>query len=584
MNNPPQEKKTPTGRPPFPSEPREDVPNLADDKKLNRLLQTLITEVRSYAEDQISRIQKSAEIGRALSLESDLDRLLEMIVDEARAMTRADAGTLYLVDEEGRHLCFKIIQNDTMNTRIGGSGRSTLALADVPLYNDGKPNHANVSSYSALTRKIVNIPDVYRADGFDFTGPKKYDATTGYRSRSMLVIPLKNHQEKVIGVLQLLNAVHPETGEIIPFSREYEELVAALASQATVALTNSRLVTDLKSAVHTIQKLFDAFIKSIAAAIDQKSPYTGGHIRRVVTLTMMIAGAVNDAREGPLKEVRFSQEEMEELRLAAWLHDLGKVTTPEYIIDKGSRLEAIFDRIELIETRFRYIAKTIEARYLRRKVEALSRRTAGAAPDFNGMDKKQEQELADLDRDLELIRVCNFARHPLGEAEIERLKEIGRKRYPANGARHPFLTEEELKNLTVPSGTLTEEERRTIQNHAAMTSQILSQLPFPNHLGRVPEFASSHHEKLDGSGYPLALSGEEIPLQARIMAIADIFEALTAKDRPYKTPMALSQAVGILNTMKEKGQIDPDVYEVFVRNRVHHEYARTELTLEQMDG
>ena len=252
-----------------------DINHLTRHKRLNKLLGSVIAEVQQYSEYHIGHIKRLSAIGLALSSEKDIRKLLELIVAEARDLSNADAGTLYTIDKKKQELCFEIMQNDTMKTRLGGTGGAKISLPNVPLYIDGDPNYGNVSSYAALTEEIVNIPDVYEADGFDFTGPRKYDAATGYRSKSMLVIPMKNHENTIIGILQLLNAQDPETGHIIPFSNEFVELIASLASQAAVALTNTQLIEELKA-------LFYAFIKSIATAIDEKSPYTGGHIRRVL--------------------------------------------------------------------------------------------------------------------------------------------------------------------------------------------------------------------------------------------------------------------------------------------------------------
>ncbi|MFO7963314.1 MAG: HD domain-containing phosphohydrolase [Desulfobacterales bacterium] len=550
-----------------------DVDVLSNDKRLNRLLNSVITEVRLYAEDQIKRIKKLAEIGLALSVEKDIGRLLELIVDEARALSNADGGTLYILDGKKRRLRFEILQNTSMNTRMGGTSGGRMTFTDVPLYINGRPNYSNVSSYVALTGKSVNIPDVYQADGFDFRGPREYDKTTGYRSKSMLVIPLKDHENDIIGVLQLLNAVDPETNEVIAFSTEYAELIAALASQAAVALTNTQLIEDLKN-------LFYAFIKSIATAIDEKSPYTGGHINRVVDLTMMIAEHVNRCETGPLKDVFFSNDELEELRMAAWMHDVGKITTPEYIVDKASKLETIFDRAELIETRFNLIEKTLENEYLTEKLRLLEDRNK-KEPDR--LEKQYKEDAKRLREDLELIKNCNLPGGMITDETINALTAIGRKSCTIRKKYQPYLTENELKNLSVRRGTLIDEERKVVENHAAVTLKILQQLPFPKRLSRVPEIAGGHHERLDGTGYPRRLIEKDLPLQTRILAIADVFEALTAKDRPYKKPMKLSQAIEIMEEMKQARHIDPDIYDLFIQTGLYLAYARKEVNPDQMD-
>ncbi len=552
-----------------------DLDNLSKDKGLNKLLKSVIVEVKSYAEDQIKHIMQLTRIGLALSAEKNIKKLLEVIVDYARDLSHADAGTLYILDDDKEHLRFEIMQNDTMKTRVGGTSKVEISLPKVPLHSNGNPNYSNVSSYTALTGETVNIPDVYKAKEFDFTGPREYDAATGYRSKSMLVIPMKNHENNIIGVLQLLNSQVPETGEVVAFSKDYVDLVASLASQAAVALTNTQLIQDLKN-------LFYAFIKSIATAIDEKSPYTGGHITRVVDLTMMIAEEINKTDHGPFKDVIFNEDEIEELRLAAWMHDVGKITTPENVIDKSTRLQAIFDRANLVETRFQLIFKSIENEYLQRKIEFLQNGISDESK-IKIMDQELEDKIRDLGEELKFIIACNNPGEFVSDEKIDRIKKIAKKNYVSPDGEHPYLTEDEVENLCVRKGSLTDKERNIIENHAGITLKILNELPFPAKLANVPEFASSHHEKLDGSGYPRGLSEKELSLQSRIMAIADVFEALTAKDRPYKEPMKLSKAVKIMEFMKQDKHIDADIYDLFLESQLFYEYAKKQMAPEQID-
>lgn len=553
-----------------------DFENLSSDRRLNRLLKSVLGEVKLYAENQIKHIKQLTQIGLALSSEKNINKLLESIVDQARDLCNADAGTLYIMEDDKAYLRFEILQNDTMNTRMGGTRAIEQTLPKVPLYDRaGRPNHANVSSYTALTGNIVNIPDVYEAEGFDFTGPRKYDASTGYRSKSMLVIPLKNHENDIIGVLQLLNAQDRDTGDVIAFSPEYVNLIGSLASQAAVALTNTQLIQDL-------QNLFHAFIRSIATAIDAKSPYTKGHIDRVVDLTMMIAAAINSSDEGHFKETFFSDDEIEEMRIAAWMHDVGKITTPEYIVNKATKVETIFNRIQLIETRFNLIAEQIRSRYANRKIELL----AGGEPDRNAIERLDaacSEELDRLNDDLVFIQACNSPGEFLEDDSVDRINQIGKRTYLLNGGEQPYLTADEVENLCIRRGSLTADERKKIEHHATMTLKMLRELPFPKKLSNVAEYASGHHEKLDGSGYPRGLPEEALSLQSKIMAVADIFEALTAKDRPYKEPMQLSQAIKILGFMAKDRHIDGEVLKLFLRNRLHLEYARAQMNPEQID-
>ena len=491
-------------------------------------------------------------------------------------MGNADAGTLYIMEDDKQYLRFEILQNDSMNIRMGGTRALEETLPKVPLYDQkGQPNHANVSSYTALTGNTVNIPDVYEAEGFDFTGPRKYDESTGYRSKSMLVIPLKNHENDIIGVLQLLNAQDRDTGEVVAFSPEYVDLIGSLASQAAVALTNTQLIQDLKN-------LFHAFIRSIATAIDAKSPYTKGHIDRVVELSMMITESINADDDGAFRDVFLNEDQTEELRIAAWMHDVGKITTPEHVVNKSTKVETIFDRIHLIETRFELIAEQIRTRFLNQKVDLLS----NGKPDHQALgriDVKCAEKLAQLQDDIAFIKACNQPGEFLEDDSIDRIRQIGTQTYFINGSEEPYLTEDEIENLCIRKGSLNTAERDKIQDHATVTLKMLKQLPFPKKLSNVAEYASGHHEKLDGTGYPRGLSGEALSLQSRIMAVADIFEALTAKDRPYKKPMKLSQAIKILGFMEKDNHIDPEVLDIFLRNKLHLEYARVRMNPDQID-
>jgi HD-GYP domain len=533
-----------------------------------------VEQACEYARELVERNRRMAEIGLALSSERRVNRIFELVVEEARRLTRADAGTLYIVTEDGKALEFVVMQNESMGLRMGGTSGNEITLPPVMLRRpDGAPNHGNVSSYVALTGQAVSIPDVYEAEGFDFTGTRAYDATTGFRSRSMLVIPMKNHEGEIIGVLQLLNA-RDRDGRVHDFDEAGLGFVAALASQAAVALTNAQLLRDLK-------RLLYSFIQSIASVIDAKSPYTRGHIDRVVKLTMLMAQSVNMQEHGVFKDVHFSEDELEEIKLAAWMHDVGKIVTPEHVVDKSSKLQTIVDRIELIRLRFALIGERLRTQSLERRLRLMEE---GAGPqESETVQRELDEQLAELREALAFVESCNGAGQYLNDESLERLQELASRAYAHEGESLPWLTSDELENLSVRRGTLTDAERKIVENHAAVTREMLSQLPFPRRLAQVPRFAGHHHEKLDGSGYPDGITGKDLSLQARLLAIADIFEALTAKDRPYKKPMLLSQALRILGSMRDQGHIDPDLYELFVRERVYAPYALNELDESQID-
>jgi HD-GYP domain-containing protein (c-di-GMP phosphodiesterase class II) len=527
---------------------------------------TLATREQTSQLDQVKRL---TQIGVALSAEKNLDRLLEMIVDEARFFTHADGGTLYIMTDDETALQFAIVQTDSLNIRMGGtSGKITWPA--VPLKdNDGALNYGNVSAYAALSGEVVNIPDVYDADGFNFEGTRQFDRNTGYRSQSMLVAPMRNHENTIIGVLQLLNARDPASGVVVPFSLECQSMTESLASQAAVSLTNNRLI-------HDLEVLLDSFIRSIATAIDEKSPYTGGHVRRVAELTMVIAGRINEIREGPYAAVFFDDNQLKELRLAAWLHDVGKITTPEHVLDKASKLETVFNRMELLRMRFELLRRDHEIEKLKRLVQEGKHTRRDAS-------KGSDDFMQSLEQDYQFLLRDNKGSEPIAEEQVARLKRIAERKYFIDDQWRPLLNDDELKNLSVRRGTLTREERDIINNHAAVTYKMLSQLPFPKNLRHVAAFAAAHHEKMDGTGYPGGLKGEAISLQSRILALADVFEALTAKDRPYKKPITLPEALNIMGLMVQDGHIDADLFDLFVNEQIHIDYARKELTPQQLE-
>jgi len=546
-----------------------DQVHLTEDDKINRLLLKLVSDVKGFTEMQLDQIRRLTQIGSALSAERNLDKLLEMIVDEARAFTSADGGTLYIMSDDETELHFAIVQNNSLNIRMGGTG-GKITWPSVMLKNpDGTPNHANVSAYAALTGKVVNIPDVYDAEGFNFEGTRKFDSETGYRSKSMLVVPMRNHDNDIIGVLQLLNAQFTITAEVISFSIENQKMTESLASQAAVALSNNRLIQDLEN-------LLESIIRTIATAIDEKSPYTGGHVRRVAALTMTIAEKINKMKNGPYANVHFNDNQLKELRIAAWLHDVGKITTPEYIIDKSRKLETIYDRIETIKTRMEVIKRDHMIEMMRQKNKENGTYLNEDEPIYEEFDN-------DSEKDFQFLLSVNRGSEVLTKEMLERINEIASRTWYMNGERQCLLNENELYNISILHGTLTGEEKEIIKNHATITYKMLSHLPFPKKMKNVSIFGAAHHERLDGKGYPLGLKGDQLPLQSRIIALADVFDALTAKDRPYKKEKTLSEAIRILELMAEEKYIDSGLFDLFVKEGIHIDYGRRELTVQQID-
>ncbi|MGA7750334.1 MAG: HD domain-containing phosphohydrolase [Gallionella sp.] len=521
----------------------------------------------------LHRLKDLNEIGIALSRQRDTNSLLETILEAAKRITNADAGTLYLHEQEQQILRFEILRNDSLKTAMGGTSGAPISFYPVQLYDeDGNPNHAMVVSHSALSGETVNIPDAYMAKGYDFSGTKKFDAKTGYRSQSFLTVPMRNHENEIIGVLQLINAQDRESSAIVPFSTDDQQLLESLASQAAIALTNRHLINQL-------EELFEAFIQLINTAIDDKSPYTGGHCSRVPELTMMLAEAVNRSETGPLKGFVMTDKDRRELKIAGLLHDCGKITTPVHVVDKATKLHTLFDRIQLVDTRFEVLKRDAEIAMLR-EIEAAS----ADAQRVEAARQKYAMRAKQLDQDREFLRHCNVGSEAMSAEAQQRVHQIAAYQWrDADGKSSNFLTEDEVENLTIHAGTLTVAEREIINHHIEVTIKMLESLPWPRHLKNVAEYAGGHHERMDGKGYPRGLTREQMSVQARIMGIADIFEALTAKDRPYKKGKTLTESLTILGKFKLGGHIDPDLFDVFIREKVYLDYARQFLAPEQMD-
>jgi HD-GYP domain-containing protein (c-di-GMP phosphodiesterase class II) len=512
-------------------------------------------------DDLFLRLAELNQIGIALSQEKNLDRLLENILLAAKQITRADGGTLYrLTPADPGLLRFEIIRNDTLGIAMGGTTGAAIPFAPLRLRDAaGRENTTMVAAFAALRGRTVAIADAYREQGFDFSGTQAFDRQTGYRSTSFLTVPMKNHEDDIIGVLQLINARDAATGNVVPFSATDVRLAESLASQAAMALTNRLLLQQLED-------LFESFIKLLNKAIDEKSPYTAGHCDRVPILTMLLAEAVHASERGPLAHWRMTDKDRYELKIAGLLHDCGKVTTPVHIVDKATKLQTIHDRIELIATRFEVIKRDAELAALRAGGEAAAR-------------------IAEIDADLGFLRACNIGAEAMRAVDRERVHAIAGKYRWRDGAgeEHDCLTPDEVLNLTITKGTLTPAEREVINRHINVTIEMLESLPWPRHLQNVPEYAGGHHERMDGKGYPRGLTREQMSVQARIMGIADIFEALTARDRPYKEGKTLSEALHILGRLRLDGHVDPDLFDIFIRDKVYLRYAEQFMSPAQID-
>src|SRR5690554_4069650 len=520
------------------------------------------------------RVKRLNAIGVALSAQKDQSELLEMILNSARELTHADAGTLYMVEPNNDSLRFVMVQNDQLNIHLGGSGQPVGdSFSLIPLHlADGSPNERMIVAWSVLNKKTARIKDAYHEKGFDFSGTRAFDEKTGYRSKSFLTIPLLNHEGEVIAALQLLNKID-SAGATVEFNEEDQGIAESLASQAAVALTNRRLIDELRT-------LFDSFTQVIASAIDSKSAHTGAHCRRVPDVTLMLAEAANGINFPGLEGFSMTDEDRYELKTAAWLHDGGKVVTPHHIMEKSTKLETLVDRIHFIADRFEILRRDLEIAKLKE--------TLAAAKQGKQLDESRStfynQLETQLKDDLAFLQLANTGGEFMADEHLARVANLSKQGWiDANGQRKALLSDDEVANLCIRRGTLNQDERKIMEGHMVHTLAMLEQLPFPRHLQRVPEYAGGHHERMDGKGYPRGLTREQMSIPARIMGIADVFEALTAHERPYKKPMPLSQALTIMGRMVEDKHLDGDIYTLFVYKKVYLDYAKKHLRDEQID-
>ena len=543
-------------------------------QEITELLKTTPSGIKKYIDELEGQIKNLSEIGVALSKEKDRGKILETILLEAKRISSADGGTIYMKTDDNR-LKFEIMMTDSLGIHFGGTSAEPIpdTIYPVKLYNPetNQPNHKNVSAYAALTGKTVNIKDAYKEKGFDFSGTKGWDKRHGYRSKSFLTVPMKNHEDNIIGVLQLLNAKNPNTGEIASFSTSIK-MIESLASQAAIVITNKNLIREL-------EVLFESFIKLIATAIDKKSAYTGGHCSRVPEITMMLADAVGKIKSGKYKDFDMNPDERNELYIAAWLHDCGKVATPTHIVDKGTKLEKIFDRIDIINMKFEVLRRDKEIEFLK-KIYKLKNSDKTVLEKLKGEYKRH---LEQLDEDEAFLERCNIGGEFMLEELQERVIQIAKYPFKEKGKKKPFLSKDEVRNLNISKGTLLPEEREIINSHISITIDMLEQLPYPKHLKNIPEFAGGHHEKLDGTGYPRGLTENQMSPQAKMIAIADIYEALTAADRPYKEGKKLSEAMRIMGFMNKDRHIDKDLFKIFVKEGIYKKYAKKFLKPNQID-
>jgi HD-GYP domain-containing protein (c-di-GMP phosphodiesterase class II) len=546
------------------------VPSLVLEKTVERAFESLRAQderrhTRQELQRAVSDLETLNKIGVALSTERNTDALLELILSKSREITSADAGSLYLVEEEpsgGKHLVFKLTQSDSHS---------------VPFRQFTMPiDTHSIAGYAAATGQILNIKDAYRIRNLPFRLNRDFDQKFGYRTKSMLVLPMKNQKDEVIGVLQLINSKkHPDAKltsrtivarEVGPFSRRSQELASSLASQAAVALENNLLYRD-------IEKLFEGFVRASVTAIESRDPTTFGHSERVAKLTVALAETVDRLDSGPYKDVHFTREDIREIRYASILHDFGKVGVREEVLVKAKKLYP--SQLDLIRKRFLYIRKVLELEAYRKKLDhVLGSGNQGFEEFFARIEGEQNQQVQNLDEFLQDILQANEPA-VLPEKTSERLVEIaGWSFEDPSGPTEPLLTQDELQLLSINKGSLDASERMQIESHVIHSFRFLSQIPWTKELKRIPEIARAHHEKLDGSGYPYHMKAEDIPFQSKMMTVSDIFDALTARDRPYKKAVPIERALTIIGDEVKSQLLDPLLFKLFVDARIYQLTAK----------
>jgi HD-GYP domain-containing protein (c-di-GMP phosphodiesterase class II) len=532
-----------------------------------------LTQRECEARAELARAEREMEelnrIGISLSQTREVGALLSTILTKAREITRADAGSLYLVEETrpdilsgdqgDRHLRFKMTQNDSV--------QFPFAEIEIPLQEN------SLAGYTALHGEVINLADARRVPrGRPYHFNPSFDEETGYRTRSMLTLPMKNGRGEVIGVLQLINCkLHSEARltsaevvarEVRPFSDRAVRLALSLASQAAVAYENSRLYLD-------IEKLFEGFVQASVKAIEQRDPSTSGHSLRVSQMTVGLAEIVDRVDSGAYASIRFTPEQMKEIRYAALLHDFGKVGVREDVLVKAKKLYPM--QLDLIAHRFDYLYMELEARLEREKVRILMEMDRPEAlAQIAALEQEYRQRRREIEKGFEAVLQANEPT-VMPEGKFERIFEIARQSYhDPRGVERPILTAEEVRFLSIPKGSLSADERSQIESHVVNSFNFLLQIPWTRQIREIPRIVRAHHEKLNGTGYPRKLRGDEIPVQAKIMTICDIFDALSASDRPYKKAVDASRALGILEMSVKDQELDPELYRLFREAKIFH--------------
>ena len=522
------------------------------------------TALREELEQARKQLRELNKIGMALMSERDPEKLLGLILTQARRLSDSDAGSLYLVETDAdgtERLHFLRSQNDTLPHLP--SPHFTLPL-----------DKTSIAGYVASTGKPLVLDDVYDIPpGLPFSFNRaSFDEKFGYRAKAMLVVPMMDHKDRVVGVLQLINrksepgaAIRTDADSdrwVLPYTDREVSIVQSLAGQAAVSIENGKLYQD-------IENLFRGFIKAASTAIDRRDPTTAGHSARVTRLTVLTAELVNRQTEGPFKEAFFTPEELKQLEYAGLLHDFGKVAVREEVLVKVKKLPPVLGAE--VSARFQLIRRTLEADAADAKVKILCDKGPAAAAEIAAADARLSEELDRLDRYRKAVEEANVPR-VLPEEAAGILQEIAAKTYIApDGTEQPYLTPEELHFLSIRKGNLDELERKQIESHVVHSYDFLFNIPWTEELSRIAEIVRGHHEKLNGKGYPDSVSADQLSLETRIMTVCDIFDALTASDRPYKKAVPVDKALAILRMEAKEGALDPEVVELFCTSGVYKE-------------
>lgn len=547
--------------------------DISTNKNVNEMLNNVIRSITSIADEQLMHIKRLTRIGESLSSETDLDKIFDMILEEGIEFTNADAATIYKVSEDGQFLEFEILYNATLNILQGGSRNPTNWASKIPLYTpEGEPSLSYIVTSVFHNKSSLCFDDVYEAKDYNICGTIDFDKKSNYRCKSMLTIPLKNHEDEVLGVIQFINAMD-EAKNIVSFSDEHKTMLSSLASQAAIALSNRKLIESLEN-------LLNQFVRSIATAIERKSKYSSDHISRVAILTELFADRINQADEQYFGGKRFNENELKELSMAGWMHDVGKIVTPEFVMDKSTKLETIFDRIDMVILRFEkleLLLKLLQATMSEQEFVCFIQANLSPEMDSGNVFSFIHESIA-------FVSKLNYGEEFVAEEDLARVESLSKIDFSYNDQHYFLFTENEKKNLMIKGrGTFTPEEFQVMKDHVSITWDMLSQLTFPKKFKNVAFYASTHHEALNGKGYPRGIGADQLPLQSRIIAVADIFEALTAADRPYKKPKTLSESLDIMATMVRIGHLDKDLVSYFMDSGLYQEYAKRFMKPEYID-